>query len=252
MRRKSSLLFGLVSLLVAAVYIFLNAPSLPAFNFQQLPDEGEMVRRALQAKGWEALTPTSVLRLEIDASPLDGEEIILGINAGKNKGFLAGLQKADGRLIGLSKDLASVTRLSAVELPGIAQKGISVEEYYDNRTGGFEETTWKRIFRLDENNAFQQVFSHVQKSEYFWHDAWDRPDGIFWHRVKEENHFSIPAPGVIVVDRTVSRYKIPGDPKKMPTQYNLESEEKEKVRFDWNAASLRFVETARTPVQSQA
>ncbi|MTV47537.1 hypothetical protein GJ688_00910 [Heliobacillus mobilis] len=248
MKRKTSLFSGVFVLSVLVLVALIKFSSLlpiPALAFDKTANDEELIRRALQAKEAQSLTPTSVLKQTMETSPLDGEEIILGINLGKNRSFLAGFEKANGRLISVSQDLASLRSLSSTDLPGIAQKGISIEEEYDNKLGGFEQTTWQRIFRIDENNAFQQVFAHVKKSEYYWHDAWENSQGPYWHKVNEENTFERLSPDVIIVHRKVTRFIAPGDPKVMPTEYKQESSQSENIRFEWDAATLRFKEKTR-------
>lgn len=246
MLRKLTIIFSAsVAVALIALTVFKWGP-IPTLSFSDKVDDRELVRRALQAKGLQSMTPVGVLKLELDASTHQGEETVLAINLGKNLAFLAGFEQKTGHLIAVSKDLASIRTISSVDLPGLAQKGILFEEFYDNMLGGFEQTTWNRIFRLDENNVFQQVFAYVKKTEYFWHDAWDKPDGLYWHRVNEDNVITFPSPDVIVVQKKTSRYIAPGDPKTMPTDYKLEGVQDQTIYFEWNPKTLRFSETKRT------
>ncbi|MDD2421153.1 MAG: hypothetical protein PHC60_06585 [Heliobacteriaceae bacterium] len=246
MFRKLLLIFTCVGILALAVLGGCHWPNLTKNTISGSVPETELVQRALQAKGLASLKPVKVIKLAFDASPLPGEETILAINLGKNLAFLAGFDP-NGYLIGVSRDLAAIPSITPFTLPGLAEKGILVTEVYDNMVGGFEQTTWHRVFRLDENNVFQQVFAYVKTTEYYWHDAWDKPDGLYWHRVNEDNTFTFPNPEEITVAKKVSRYLALGDPKTMPAEFTLEGTQSETAHFYWNTTTLRFAEGKINP-----
>ncbi|MCW2279077.1 hypothetical protein [Heliophilum fasciatum] len=202
--------------------------------------EQEQIRLALQAKGWTDERPIDIIRATIAATPNGQPADVLGITVGKNRGFLALFDQKSGQLLAVSKDLATIKQIEGIALPDLPQQAILVRDYYDNQLGGFEQTTWARIFRLNDQHLLEQIFAHVQQSDYYWHEAWDNPDAKNWRRVTEESQITFPTPGEIVVTQKTTRYVAEGDPKTMPTAYQTESQETKNHRFLWQAETLRF------------
>ncbi|QGG47831.1 hypothetical protein [Heliorestis convoluta] len=242
MFRKGVLLLVSFLLLSTTLLLLRWDNGIPTLAENEKKEEALLVERALQAKGITDIEPVDVQQLQGDFSPIAGNEIILAITLGKHQAFLAAFEQESNRLIALSRDLSMVTKISTFELPGMEQRGLFVVEHADNRVGSFEETTWNRIFRIDENNVFQQVFAHVQVSEYYWHESWDDPKGLYWHGVQEESAFTYPSPDKIHIAKKINRLKVAGDPHILPDNFTVESQEDAVKVYQWDGEALRFME----------
>ncbi|KAB2954544.1 hypothetical protein F9B85_02390 [Heliorestis acidaminivorans] len=243
MFRKGALLLS--AFLIFSLTLFLvRWDSVATFAESEKDQEVLLIQRALQAKGIADREPADTLIVKGDFSPIEGQENILVVNMSKHQAFLAAFEEESNRLIALSKDTSMISKATSFDLPGLEISGIFVEEKADNRLGGFEETTWNRIYRIDDQNVFHQIFAHVQESEYYWHESWDDPKGLYWHGVHEENKLTYPSPGTIEIAKKVKRLRSAGDPHLLPdlAEFTVASTEDSVVTYLWDDKQLRFIE----------
>lgn len=169
------------------------------------------------------------------------EEFILAVNRGKDLAMLfVFTETKDGHeLVTRIRGLAPITGLDLVGIPGFPYKGLVVEEYLDEMTGGFFEARTQSVYLFREGRP-HKVWERVKYlKEYYPQGGQLKGDETQWWMNTEEAEIKFSDKGQITVKSKIREEKseILGD---MAGPYEVVTERETEETYLWNPKELVF------------
>jgi len=169
------------------------------------------------------------------------EEFILAVNRGKDLAmlFVFTETKNGHELVTRIRGLTPITSLDLVGIPGFPYKGLVVEEYLDEMTGGFFEARTKSVYLFREGRP-HKVWERIKYlKEYFPQGGELKGDETQWWMNTEEAEIKFTDQGQITVNSKIREEKseILGD---IAGPYEVITEREIEENYFWNAKELVF------------
>ncbi|TDX51504.1 hypothetical protein [Orenia marismortui] len=196
--------------------------------------------KKLNLEEWLKTPPLEHKIIFGDIHPNQGEELIVAISMGKDNGILAVFSKQDDKLYQITEtldDLVPITSLSLTNLPNSKYQSLVIEEYLDERIGGFFEIKITSIYNFNKKK-FNKVW---ERKNYLKEARPCKDKGVKWLIHLEKVDISLISQGKIEVSGINKYWK----------SKNLDSTAKEeqviksnpvKETYIWDEAKSKFKE----------
>lgn len=169
------------------------------------------------------------------------EEFILALSRGKDLGMLFVFAELEEgyKLVTRLRGLVPINQLGVVGIPGFPYKGLVLEEYLDEMTGGFFVISTRSIYLFTEerlNKAWERV---KYLKEYYPQGGRLKGKETQWWMNIEEVDIRFPDKGKIAVagTKTETRFKTVGE---MAGDYEVVHTREITENYVWDAKELKF------------
>jgi len=169
------------------------------------------------------------------------DELILTVNRSKDLAmvFVFAENREGYDLVTRLRGLAPVTSLAVVGIPGFPYKGLVLEEYLDEMTGGFFEAKTKSVYLFTEGRLHKAWERISYLKEYYPQGGQLKGDQTQWWLNEEKVEVTFSDRGQITASgkRTEEKAKILGE---MAGPYEVINEREINEKYHWDAKELKF------------
>lgn len=204
----------------------------------------EAVKRTLKALGlarWREHPQFNFFLLWGDLLPAAGEELVLALTEGQDRGAVAVFQKgARGyELAEVLQDLVPITHVALIGLEGFPYKALVIDEYLDEMSGAFYKVKTKAIY-IHKGQGLAKIWERERyRKEYYPEGGELQGAQTRWLMRKEEAAIVFSPQGHITVTgiRAQGRNKELGQ---VAGQYELLVRENFVEYYAWDAQSRSY------------
>lgn len=195
----------------------------------------------LNLLSWSMNSSLNSITIFGDIYPAEGNELIVTVSLGKDKGVLAifGKTLTGYKLIDATTNLVPINGLSLVQLKGMPYKSLVVDEYLDEMFGAFYKVKTRAIYTFKGNVLIKLWERELYREEYFPEGYEMKGDKTQWLLKKEVVNIAFLPSGNIRVSGKTSwgMAKVLGD---LFSDYIITSTEDVNEIYVWDVGTLTF------------
>lgn len=193
----------------------------------------------LNLHNWSTDPSLNCITVFGDVYPTEGDELVVALSLGKDKGILAIYEKtlSGYKLISANTNLIPITNLSLVQLKGMPYKSLVVDEFLDEMLGAFYKVKLRSIYAFKGNLLAKLWSSEIYREEYFPEGFEMKGEKTQWLLKKEETKIAFLPSGDLQVSTKTSwgRGKVLG---KLGSEYIITSTKEVNKIYVWDRKTL--------------
>jgi len=139
--------------------------------------EKALVQAVLRSAGlekWHNLPGLHYKIKVVDFYSTQGEEILVAVSLSPDQGVLGVVGKSAGGyiVVAVIEDLAPVTNIGIINLPGMDHSAVVIEEYLNELIGGFFEMARLSVYGVVDSQV-QRLWQREKYVKAYWNEQWD-------------------------------------------------------------------------------